>query len=139
MFWSGTLNNRRTKHVMNDQYHKIKLVCNFKENSSIFLCLNLAHNAFATWWIHLVMWSGPTATNWVRYSASIPYSSVEDVFNWENSQITAANTAEYILSWVRFSGSQLYSTPFFSRIQAVSRNVQSTQNEIYTAGMMFVT
>ena len=52
--------------------------------------------------------SGPTATNWVRYSALISYSSVEDVLNWENSQITATNTAEYILSWVRFSCSQLY-------------------------------
>ena len=55
-----------------------------------------------------LIWSGPAATNWVQYSASIPYSSVEDILNWENSQITATNTAEYILSWVRFSCSQLY-------------------------------
>ena len=65
---------------------------------NLFALLNVPH-----------FWhSGPTATNWVQYSVSIPYSSVEDVPYWENSQITAINTAEYILSWVRFLCSHLY-------------------------------
>ena len=40
------------------------------------------HYTFAR---HVIVQSGPTATNWVRYSASILYSSVEYVLNWENS------------------------------------------------------
>ena len=52
--------------------------------------------------------SGPAARNWVRYSASILYSSDEYVLNWENSQITTTNKAEFILSWVRFFCSHLY-------------------------------
>ena len=85
---------------------------------------------------YLFEWKwGSVATNWVRYSASILYSSDEDVLKWEKSQITATNTAEFILSWIRFFfNSQLnikyteyiLNTIFYKK-QAVSWNVESTQ------------
>ena len=65
-------------------------------------------------WVKMAFWNGGAGlaavapTIWVRCSASILYSSVADVLNWEISQITANNTAEYILIWVRFFCSQLY-------------------------------
>ena len=49
------------------------------------------------------------ASNWVWQSAPILSSISEDILNWENFQITATNTAEYILILLsKILSSQVY-------------------------------